>query len=113
MCNYSVICNKPLATVSEVNAVLPDGARADGLPVLLGLTRGWREELLLLVVNTKGVGPASSQPCQYEVCSLSLENETVESRLKKKMIRRVTAIVNPYYSQANDRVNESSWAYSS
>lgn len=61
MYNYSVICNKTLATVSGVNAVLPAGAQTGGVPILLGLTQGWREELLLLVVNTKGVGPASSQ----------------------------------------------------
>lgn len=94
-----------------MNAVLPAGARAGGIPVLLGLTQGWREELLLLVVNAKSVGPASSQPCRCEVCS-SLGKETVESRMKKK-IKRVMAIVNPYYSQAKDRVNESSWVYPS
>lgn len=84
MCNYSVICNKTLATVSGVNMVLPAGAQAGGVPGLLGLTQGWRKELLLLVVNTKGVGPASSQPCQCKVCSLSLGKGTVESRLKKR-----------------------------
>jgi len=63
MCNYLVLCNKTLATVSGVSAVLPAGAWAGSSPVLLCLTQGWREELLLLVVNTKGVGPASSQPC--------------------------------------------------
>lgn len=84
MCNYSVICNKTLATVSGVNTVLPAGAQAGGVPGLLGLTQGWRKELLLLVVNTKSVGPASSQPCQCKVCSLSLGKETLESRLKKR-----------------------------
>lgn len=66
------------------------------------------------MVNTKGVRTASSQLCRCEACSFSLGKETVESRLKKKeKIKRVTDIVNPYYSQEKDRVNKSSPVYPS
>lgn len=48
--NYSIICNKTPATVS--GEVQP----CQLLPVLLSLTQGCREELLLPVVNTKYLG---------------------------------------------------------
>lgn len=60
--NYSIICNKIPAAVSGGAQPCQLVPKAGSIPILLGLTQGCREELLLLVVSTNGVGQHLPSP---------------------------------------------------